>query len=100
MLINQSSFTFASVTTLRQRSTSAETILPNAGPVTSGTSEPLRSHASLMVGVCMAVCSSLTILSTIAGGVFFGANRPYQVETRSEERRVGKERRYRWSPDP
>src|SRR5215218_3556401 len=76
-----SSFTPASFTTLRQRATSAETIVAKAGPVTSGTSEPLRSQASLIGAVCMACCNSLTMRATIAGGVFLGANSPYQVAT-------------------
>ena len=77
----QSSFTFASVTTLRQRSISADTIFANAAPVTSGTSEPLRSQASLMAGVCMAFCNSLVICWTMCRRRVLGANRPYQVET-------------------
>jgi len=41
-----SSFTPASVTTLRQRTTSALTSLANSAPLTSGTSEPFFSQAA------------------------------------------------------
>ena len=70
----QSSFTPASFTTLLQRVTSADTMVANAGPVTSGTSKPLRSQASLIAAACMAGRNSLIRRATIAGGVFFGAN--------------------------
>ncbi len=59
----------------------ADTMVANAGPVTSGTSESLRPRPLLIDAVCMAFCSSLTICLTISCGVFFGANRPYQVDT-------------------
>src|SRR3954447_8791659 len=78
---SHSTLTPASCTTFAQRATSAVTNAPKSAPVISGTSEPLRAHASLIDDTCRAVCSSFVMRATIGAGVFFGAQSAYQVAT-------------------
>ena len=70
----------ASVTTLRQRATSALTSLAYSAPLTSGTSEPFFSQAALIMGSAIAALTSLVMRSIASGGVPFFAKMPYHVE--------------------
>ena len=53
-----------------------------AGPLGPSTIVGSAAFNLLVIAaVCIAFCSSLVMRSTTAGGVFFGAKTPYQVET-------------------